>query len=348
VKAITLVPGKPSTLRLDELPDPRPGPDELLVEILLAGVCGTDHDILEGVLGYPASGQDRLILGHEAVGRVTEAPAGSGFETGELVAPIVRRPDPIPCPNCAAGEWDMCRNGRFTEAGIRGLDGYAAERVALPVDFAVRVGEDPGLRGVLVEPASVVAKAWEHIIHVGNRAAWRPSRVLVTGAGPIGLLAALFATRHSDEVEVLDLAKDGPKPNLVRDLEAGYHSDGPAGIEPGVDVVLECTGDPEVVAAALGLIGPNGILCLVGVPDEGSVNIGTELARGLVLHNQTLFGTVNANRRHYEQAARVLAEADQAWLKRMVNRRVPLGSWEEAYRPEPDDVKTVVGFDAAS
>ncbi len=343
-----MVPGEPSTLRLDEVPDPRPGLDELLIEVLLAGVCGTDHDILDGVLGYPASGRDRLILGHEAVGRVIEAPSGSGFETGELVAPIVRRPDPVPCLNCSVGEWDMCHNGRFTEAGIRGLDGYAAERVALPVGFAVKVGQEPGLLGVLVEPASVVAKAWEHIVHIGNRAAWEPSRVLVTGAGPVGLLAALFATRHSDGVEVLDLAKDGPKPDLVRDIGAGYHSDGPSGIEPGVDVVVDCTGDPEVVAAVLGLTGPNGIVCLIGVPDEGRVILGTELARDLVLQNQTVFGTVNANRRHYEEAARVLAEADQTWLERLVNRRVQLGSWDEAYRPEPDDVKTVIAFDAAS
>ena len=68
----------------------------------------------------------------------------------------------------------MRRNGPFTEAGIRGLDGDTPEMLALPVDFAVKVGADPGLLGVLVEPASVVAKAWEHVIHIGSRARWWP------------------------------------------------------------------------------------------------------------------------------------------------------------------------------
>jgi threonine dehydrogenase-like Zn-dependent dehydrogenase len=197
----------------------------LVVAMLMAGICGTDHEILEGDLGYSPSGRHRLILGHEALGRVLVAPDGSTFSPGDLVAPIVRRPDPVPCPNCAAGEWDMCGNGRFTEAGIRGLDGYAAEMLALPFDFAVKVGTDPGLLGVLVEPASVVAKAWEHISHIGRRADWAANRVLVTGAGPIGLLAALFATRVADEVHVLDRAENGPKPSLVRDLGALYHNE---------------------------------------------------------------------------------------------------------------------------
>ena len=130
-----MVPGDPESLQLDEVADPEPGPLELLVEMVVAGICGTDHEILEGDLGYPAPGRDRLVLGHEALGRVLTAPPGSDFAPRDLVAPIVRRPDPVPCTNCAAGEWDMCRNGRFTEAGIRGLDGYTAEKLSLPVEL---------------------------------------------------------------------------------------------------------------------------------------------------------------------------------------------------------------------
>ena len=340
-----MIPGDPESLRLEETPDPKPGRDDLLVGMLMAGICGTDHEILEGDLGYPPPGRDRLILGHEALGRVLVAPDGSDFSPGDLVAPIVRRPDPDPCPNCAAGEWDMCRNGRFTEAGIRGLDGYAAEMLALPVDFAVKVGADPGLLGVLVEPASVVAKAWEHISHIGSRARWTANRVLVTGAGPIGLLAVLFATRNADEVHVLDRVHDGPKPGLVHDLGAVYHNESLEVIGERFDVVMECTGDADLMMAVSGVTNTNGIICLVGVTDEGrEVRVSSDLARGLVLENRTVFGTVNANRRHYEEAARVLAEASQSWLGRLVNRRVPLGRFAEAYAREPDDVKTVIQF----
>lgn len=65
-----MAPGAAESLNLDDLPEPRPGPGDLLVETLMAGVCGTDHEILDGVLGYPPSGQDRQVLGHEALGRV--------------------------------------------------------------------------------------------------------------------------------------------------------------------------------------------------------------------------------------------------------------------------------------
>ncbi len=345
MKTVTAVPGDPGSLRLDVLDDPEHRPGELLVEMVVVGICGTDHEILEGDIGYPAPGRDRLVLGHEALGKVVSAPLGSDFARGDLVAPIVRRPDPVPCANCAVGEWDMCRNGRFTEAGIRGLDGYTAEKLSLPADFAVKVSSDLGHFGVLVEPASIVAKAWEHIVHIGSRFEWLPSRVLVTGAGPIGLLAALFATRLGAEVHVLDRATDGPKPGLVGDVGAIYHNEDLDRVGGQYDVVLECTGDADLMMAVPAMTAPNGIVCLAGVTDEGhQVVVNSDLARNLVLENRTIFGTVNSNRRHYEEAARVLAQADQGWLGRVVNRRIKLDDWKEAYNRQPDDVKTVIEF----
>jgi threonine dehydrogenase-like Zn-dependent dehydrogenase len=347
VKAVTIEPGRPDSLRLDDLAEPTPDPGDLLVEVLRVGVCGTDHEIIEGDIGYPPAGRDRLILGHEAVTRVVEAPEGSRFTAGELIAPIVRRPDPVPCPNCAVGEWDMCRNGRFGEAGIRGLDGYSAERLALPEAFAVPLPAGLGLLGVLVEPASIVSKAWKHILHIGARARWEPRTCLVTGAGPIGLLAALFATGHCEQVHVLDRTTDGPKPGLVDDLGALYHHDGLKGVDQRFDVVLECTGDPAVMMTAPAMTQPNGIVCLTGVADEGSTAMAG-FARDMVLENRVVFGTVNANRRHYEEAARVVGSADRTWLERLVDRRIPIDRWEEAYQRAPGAVKTVIEFDASS
>ena len=92
------------------------------------GICGTDHEIIDGGYGEAPGGGDHLALGHESLGRVREAPEGSGFAARDLVVGIVRRPDPVPCVNCAVGEWDMCRNGRYTERGIKGRHGYASCR----------------------------------------------------------------------------------------------------------------------------------------------------------------------------------------------------------------------------
>ena len=76
---------------------------------------------------------------------------------------IVRRPDPVPCPSCAVLEWDFCRNGQYTERGIKELDGYCSERYRITPDFAVKVDPGLGMLGVLLEPTSVVAKAWEQV-----------------------------------------------------------------------------------------------------------------------------------------------------------------------------------------
>ena len=109
------------------------------------------------------------MIGHESLGRVLEAPTGSGFTVGDLAVGFVRRPDPVPCPSCAIGEWDMCHNGRYTERGINGRHGYGSERYRIHPRFAVRVDPALGDLGVLVEPASVVAKAWDHIERIGGR-----------------------------------------------------------------------------------------------------------------------------------------------------------------------------------
>lgn len=110
--------------------------------------------------GVPPPGEERLVLGHESLGEVVEAPDGSGFEPGDLVVGVVRRPDAVPCPACAADEWDMCRNGGFVERGIKERHGYGSERFRVDPRFAVRLNPALGDLGVLLEPTSVLAKAW--------------------------------------------------------------------------------------------------------------------------------------------------------------------------------------------
>src|SRR4051812_36594250 len=118
MRAMTVRPGQTGTAGLEEVPLPDSQDGTLLVRGRAIGVCGTDREITDGAYGTPPPGEDTLIIGHESLGEVVEAPAGSGFEAGDLIVGIVRRPDPVPCPACAAGEWDMCRNDGFGERGI--------------------------------------------------------------------------------------------------------------------------------------------------------------------------------------------------------------------------------------
>jgi glucose 1-dehydrogenase len=339
MRAMTVIPGRPDSAELIELPEPEPKPGELLVEPLYLGVCGTDREILAGVHGEPPPGHERLVLGHELLGRVRD--------TGQLVAGIVRRPDPVPCACCARGEWDMCRNGQYTERGIKALDGYGAELVTIEEDFAIPVPDELGTLGVLTEPSSILAKAWEQIGRIATRACSVHERVLVTGAGPIGLLAALMGVQRGLEVHVLDRATEGAKPEMVRALGAEYHSGDITEVAKRCDpdVVLECTGVAELVAGAMQHTAPGAIVCLTGVASSRSlsVDIGA-LNNELVLENDVVFGSVNANRRHFEQAVTALREADPDWLGRLITRKVPLDRWTDALKGGGDDIKVVVDF----
>jgi threonine dehydrogenase-like Zn-dependent dehydrogenase len=339
MRAMTVIPGKADSAELTNLPEPEAKQGELVVEPLCLGVCGTDREILDGVHGEPPPGRERLVLGHELLGRVRG--------TGQLVAGIVRRPDPVPCACCAKGEWDMCRNGQYTERGIKALDGYGAELVTIEENFAIPIPDDLGTLGVLTEPASILAKAWEQIDRIATRACSAHERVLVTGAGPIGLLAALMGKERELEVHVLDRATEGIKPEVVHELGAHYHTGDITEVSEQIapDLVVECTGVAELVAGAMRHTAPGAIVCLAGVAASRnlSVDIGA-LNNELVLENDVVFGSVNANRRHFERAVKSLEAADSDWLRRLITRTVPLDRWQDALEKGDDDIKVVVEF----
>jgi threonine dehydrogenase-like Zn-dependent dehydrogenase len=339
---------KPNTVDLTELPDPPEADGPVLVKTRAVGVCGTDLEIIAGEYGWAPPGEERLAIGHESLGEVVSAPSDSGLTAGDLVVAIVRRPDPVPCSNCAVGEWDMCRNGRYTEWGIKEHHGYAREHYRITSDFVVKVDPSLGNLGVLLEPTTVVAKAWDHIERIGARANWQPATVLVTGAGPIGLLAALLGVQRGLEVHVLDQVTEGLKPELVAAIGGHYHHGAVTDIGVAPDVAIECTGVGQLIFDVMDTAGSNGVVCLTGVSSGGRelpVDVGL-LNRRMVLENDVVFGSVNANRRHYEAGAKALADADRDWLSKLITRRVALDSWRDAYTRQPNDVKVVLEFAA--
>src|SRR5687768_6770243 len=306
MRALTVIPLQAGSAAVVDVPEPEPGPGELLVDGIALGVCGTDREIMDGDYGWAPRGAERLVLGHESLGRVPEAPDGSGFAPGDLVVGVVRRPDPEPCPACARGEFDFCRNGGYTERGIKELHGFGSERWAIEAEYAVKL--DPRLEpvGMLMEPTTIVAKAWDQIARIGARAYFEPHCALITGAGPIGLLAAMLGVQRGLEVHVLDRVTDGPKPQLVEDLGAHYHHSDVATVAEAAlpDVIIEATGVGRLVFDAIACNAPAGIVCLTGVSPQGrdlTVDAGA-LNRSLVLENDVVFGSVNANLGHYALA----------------------------------------------
>ncbi len=328
MKAITVEPMKAGTAGIEDIPEPDPRYGSVLVEAIAVGVCGTDAEIVDGKYGWAPPGKSRLVLGHESLGRVIDPGEASGLKKGDIVVGIVRRPDPIPCPNCAVGEWDMCRNGLYTERGIKEIDGYMSERWRIEPEYAMKVDPTLGILGVLLEPTTVVTKAWELALAVGQRSFWEPQNVLVTGAGPIGLLAAGIGVQRGMEVHVLDQVKDGPKPELVRMVGANYHSGSVTDLDFEPDMIIECTGVGQVIVECLTKVGSGGVVCLTGVGKGGSLSglAPADIAASTVLKNNIFVGSVNANKRHWYKAGEALAPrtvmCSNAWSHGVRNQRI--------------------------
>lgn len=349
MKAITVEPKKAGSALLEDIPEPDVLNGSVLVEAVAVGVCGTDVEITEGKYGWAPPGKTRLVLGHESLGRVIEPDPAGRLTKGDLVVGIVRRPDPAPCPNCAVGEWDMCRNGQYTERGIKQIDGYMSEHWRIEPDYAIKIDPTLGLLGVLLEPTAVVAKAWELVEVIGRRSFWEPRAVMVTGAGPIGLLAALLGKQRGLDVHVLDRVESGHKPDLVRDLGATYHSGSLKDLSFEPDVIIECTGVGPVINDAIDKMGAGGIVCLTGVGAGGAASnrITADVATDAVLKNKVLVGSVNANKRHWFKGGQALARADRKWLSKLISRRERPEDFINALHRRPDDIKVIIQFSEA-
>ena len=349
MKALTITPGTANSASVQEVSEPQSSYGSIVVRALELGICGTDFELISADYGWAPPGTDHQILGHESFGQVEEVPEGSDFSKGDLVVGIVRRPDPVPCIACAVDQWDMCRNGKYTERGIKERHGFGSERWRIEPNFAIKIDQCLRDVGVLMEPASVLAKAWDHITRIGKRAEWKPKTLLVTGAGPIGLLAALMGKQRGLEIHVLDRVQDGPKPELVSQLGAEYHTGRVKDLSFSPEVIIECTGVASVIAESTDKLGSDGILCLAGVSShdqQGSMDIGC-INRKLVLDNCAIFGTVNANRDHYQLAQEALVQADKQWLRGLISRKEPLSKWQSALTRQPHDIKVVIDFAAA-
>jgi len=355
MKAVVVTPKQAGSGRLQEVPHPTPQSGEVLVRLHEVGIDGTDAEILEGQYGEAPPHSDYLIIGHESLGRVESVTDGvQDLAPGDWVVAMVRRPDPVPCRNCAAGEWDMCLNGLYTERGIKGLHGFLAEYYVEQPHYVVKLPQEVASVGVLLEPLTIAEKALDQIKRIQSRLLWKPDRAVVLGAGPVGLLAALVLRLQDLEVHVYDRAERGLKSELVEAMGARYiwaqkqrlGHDLVSEIGP-IDIIFEATGFSPLAFDAIDTVAPNGIVCLSGVSGGGRrLQVSADhLNLELVLGNRVVFGTVNANRRHFESGAQHLKEIEVRWpvlLSRIITTRVPIAQFAEGVLRGPNDVKKVV------
>ena len=248
----------------------------------------------------------------------------------------------------------MCLNGLYTERGIKGLNGFLAEYYTEQPRYLVKLPDELARVGVLLEPLTIAEKALDQIQCVQSRLVWEPERAIVLGAGPVGLLTALLIRLQGLDVHVYDRAEPGLKSELVAAMGAHYiwaekrRLDHKLASDIGpIDIIFEATGYSPLAFDAMETVAANGIVCLSGVSGGGrTIQISADhLNLELVLGNRVVFGTVNANRRHFDSGAKHLSEIEARWpglLSRVITSRLPMDRFAEGFQRSPGHVKTVV------
>ncbi len=367
MKALGIFPAE-KAIRLVDHPEPEIGrDDEVKVQVLEVGVCGTDKEIAHTLHGLPPKGEDYLVMHHEALGRVIEV--GSGVEelaVGDLVVPTVRRPcGDDKCLACKADRQDFCFTGNFTERGIKGAHGYFAERIVDREKYFVKIPEDLRDIAVLVEPLTIAEKALLQVWDIQERLPWAGKearaageapklKALVLGAGPIGLLGALVLKRNGFDTHVYSLEEEGtPRATMLESIGVEYHSGKEVDVAGlferigDVDLVYEATGASQLSFSVLDVMGPNAIFIFTGVPGRAQdVSFdGGRIMRNLVLENHVLLGTVNAGKDAFDAAV-----ADLEAFKKdtphvfdtLISGRFPMDSFQELLTGKAGGVKNII------
>jgi threonine dehydrogenase-like Zn-dependent dehydrogenase len=345
-------------IRVVDVTEPSPPTGhEVLLHVLEVGICGTDREIAAFEYGDPPTGSDHLILGHEAVAEVLQI--GEEVTTvgvGDLVVPTVRRPcTDSRCRACRAGRQDFCTTGEFTERGIRRAHGYLTELVIEDEHNLIEVPPQLTDVAALIEPLSIAAKAAEQAQAIQQRLPWEleKGRVLVLGAGPIGMLGAIAMTVTGfDTIVYSREPADSPRADKVRELGATYLStdqtpiDKISSVTGPIDVIYEAVGVATVAFAATEALAPNGLLILTGIPApaEPATLALDRIMKDMVLNNQAIVGTVNAGRSAFALAVQKLEQAMYlvpGSVRAIITKRVPLNAAPRTLR-EPHGVKDII------
>lgn len=313
-------------LRVEDVPMPEPAPDEVLVEISAVGVCGSDvHYYREGRIGSHVVNEP-LVLGHETSGVVaSRGERVTKHAPGTRVALEPGVPDHR-CAQCRAGRYNLCPNVRFFATPP--VDGTFARYQTIHEDFAFPLPEDlSDEAGALIEPLSVGLWA----AHKGNVAPG--DRVLVTGAGPVGLLALQAAlVRGATEVTVtdvnpkrLEVASELGATDTVRvgDTDIG---------DVGADVLLECSGVPSAMAEGIAALRPAATAVAVGMSARESFDVPMALVQQREIWLTGTFRYANT----YPTAI-ALASSGRVFLDRLITHRFPLDATEQALKVTAED-----------
>lgn len=355
--------GRLSLLQLVDVPEPtRPGPQWARLAVRMGGICGSDLKFLtvDASLAITAFSAWRrpMILGHEIVATVLEAPADSGLHEGDRVVaePTLACQDRglDPCPACTAGDDELCQ--RLGDAGrlapghgfgfAESLGGGWAEQVVAPAWRCLPVPDSlTDADAILIEPMACV-------VHAIRRAAPPRQRALIIGPGTMGLATQMALRTLHPNVELTVVGVDNFADDLCRRNGAAHLLHGgrlallenaatltggvlrrPAlglpYLDPGYDTVYDCVGTAQTVTDALHLLRPGGELALIATAQRITVDWSPVWQRNLRVTGSVYYGTEPDGRRSFVHARELIEQHRPAEL---VTHRFRLDQAEVALR----------------
>lgn len=353
MKAIGVEIGKKDSVKVFDIDSPRLLKSGAIIKTLEVGLDGTDYEINNGLYGLAPKDATKLVLGHEALGRVIES--NCSLKVGALVVPTVRRACPQNCVNCALDKSDMCSTGDYSERGIKGANGYLRETFFESEKNLITIPKKLERVAVMLEPLSIAEKMIMETYNIQKRLEWMPKKALVLGAGPIGLFATmLLRMKGLNTWTVATRNKDSLKANIVETTGATYVNAKEESIFDltkrigGFDLVIEATGNSTVAFKGIDALAINGICCLGGVSSgDKKLEICSDCVNmKLVLGNRVVFGSVNSNKSHFLKAREDMTNIENMWpglLERMITKRERFDEFSRLVKGK-EDIKNLIEF----
>jgi len=325
----TIVAHGAKDLRIEEHEMPHPGAGEVLIRMETGGICGSDlHYFNHGGFGTVRL-REPMILGHEVAGRIEAlGPDVRGLATGQRVAVSPSRPCHA-CRFCQTGQPNHCLNMRFYGSAMPfpHIQGAFREYLVAEASQCAVADELSAGEAAMAEPLSVVVHA------AGQAGALLGKRVLVTGCGPIGMLAILVA-RSAGAAQVvatditqftLDMAQRIGADDTVNMAETPEALDGFNADKGHFDVLFECSGAQVALGSAIPAMRPGGIIVQLGLGGDMTLPVQAMTAKELQLRGSFRF--------HEEFFTAVtLMQTGRIDVRPLITQTLPLAQAEEAFR----------------
>jgi L-iditol 2-dehydrogenase len=320
----------PHDVRIEDRPMPKPAAGEVLVEIAVTGICGSEvHYFEHGRIGDYVV-RDPMVIGHESAGTIVEV--GKGVDPARIGQLVALEPG-VPCRNCAQclrGRYNLCPAVIFFATPP--VDGSISRFVAFDAAFA-----HPAPAGLTAEQAAMAEPVSVGIWAARKCAVTGGDRVLVTGAGPIGLLAGQVAAALGAETPVITDVSDF---RLLRARELGLRTaEADVPLSEEFDVLLECSGAPAALTSGMRALAPAGRIALVGMGAE-NVPLDVPLIQGRELSITGVFRYANT----YPFALQLISSG-AVNVHDVITHRFTLEDTENALtvgRRDPNSLKAIV------